>query len=423
MMLDTLVTMEDTQFLKALVAYCPEAVLLAGEAESSPEGSQRLKETALAYQVFEPSIRIHETAIEADRTFLGLKLFKAAHQGDREKFPHLSDQNWRKLSHLTQEIVASDDDLDVILYALIAQDIGKTKALSELYKDVFGVYAEDHDRLLHELTRKKSELFKGFLDLSPDNQKAYLEGLESDMNLGQFVQGENLPCNIIKMLHHTDDRAKRIRLLTELYDFAGVTGHINHHVSLTMNDHNYKAYNHVIQLMLAGNGDVLSLYQAYMQERLDHVGISSTRADWFALARITALSRSFDVEKGQEILSVWQELPQLYKEILIKELLLCGLSHDEPTACLIYYAPALIVNSIHAHEEFNAGLRNALCVLAEIYKKARTEIDISGVNKDFLTVHINQVARYAREHKIIHENELELKQEENSYIITIKKGV
>ena len=75
MMLDTLVTMEDTQFLKALVAYCPEAVLLAGEAESSPEGSQRLKETALAYQVFEPSIRIHETAIEADRTFLGLKLF------------------------------------------------------------------------------------------------------------------------------------------------------------------------------------------------------------------------------------------------------------------------------------------------------------------------------------------------------------
>ena len=64
--------LDDIEFLREIVIRYPEAEMLAGPAEASPEGNQDLKDTAIAYQVFDETTPVHQTAIEADRTFLGL---------------------------------------------------------------------------------------------------------------------------------------------------------------------------------------------------------------------------------------------------------------------------------------------------------------------------------------------------------------
>lgn len=416
--LQNLTSAQDTHFLKALVKQYPEAELLAGEAENSPEGNQYLKESAIAYQVFDETIDVHETAIEADRTFLGLKLFKAAYNKDQSKFPHLSDINWQKLVELTHDIVASPQDLEIMLYALVAQDIGKTKALSEHYKDVFGFEAEDHDKLLFEFTRDKPDCFAGFLTLSPDNQKAYLAGLESDMNLGQFVQGESLPCNIEKMLCVTEDRAKRIRLLTELYDFAGVTGHIVHDISLLLNDENYHAYNTVIQIMLDSRQKPVEAYSSYMRERLKSVELSADHPTWLPLARIVALSRSFSKEQGKIIKRVFDGLDKTQRDILIKEMSVMGIIEDEPPAILIYYAPALISNMIRKYQDFETGLKKALLLLAKIYQFARTHVGDNGMA--YVSVSVNKLAKQMNQMDDERHRDLIIQKNHYNYVIYLK---
>ncbi len=96
---------DDVQFLQEIVRRYPEAKMLAGPAEASPEGNQELKDTGIAYQVFDETTPVHQTAIEADRTFLGLLLVKAALNEDRSKFPKLSDANWQGLVDLTNNVV------------------------------------------------------------------------------------------------------------------------------------------------------------------------------------------------------------------------------------------------------------------------------------------------------------------------------
>ena len=256
-----LLKLDDIEFLKAIVERYPEMELLAGAAEASPEGNRILKEDALAYKVFEGK-NIDPTAIEADRTFLGLLALKAVMMGDKSKFPNISDDNFAKLEAFTKSvIVRSEENLEFVFYSLAANDLGKMQALVDMHQDLTGHAAEDHDQLLCKVMQHMPELFTGYGRLTNEQKQDYINVLNANLNLGQYVQGENLPVNL-EGIQAISGKSRNLRLIAELYDFAGVTGHINHSIYLVMNDDNFFAFSTAIKELMVEPHD--QAYKRYI---------------------------------------------------------------------------------------------------------------------------------------------------------------
>lgn len=382
-----LLQQDDISFLKAIVERYPETRLLAGAAESSPEGNQTLKEGALAYRVFAHT-PLAPTAIEADRTFLGLLMLKAALTGDRSKYPHLSEPAFAALHRLTRNIIATDEHLELCLYALACNDLGKTRFLVEEHRRLTRHNAEDHDQLLYTVVKLHPALFEGLGRLTPTQQTWYIAGLGANLNLGQYVQAENLPYNLLGM-QALDATSRNLRLITELYDFAGVTGHINPHISLVMDDHHFTAFSSAIKELMTEPYD--QAYTRYIASRGANVGIDTRSPEGFAQGRITALARAFTPDQGQRIAAVWERLSHLTRETLTRELNITGL--DGQPGILVYYSPAVIANAIKATRDFTQGLTYGLTAIAHVYQQTRSTIRTQG--NGVITVNVSDIAAQA----------------------------
>ncbi len=393
--INELLQLEDVAFLKAVVARYLETNMLAGKAEASPEGNPTLKDTALAYKVFDAD-EVDPTAVEADRTFLGLLLFKAAYNGDKSKFPNLDEQNFQALQEFTHRIAKTDADVEFVLYSLACNDLGKTQHLVDEAVALTGHKADDHDQLLAEVVGKNPTIFPGMQGLSPEQQAMYSEGLNANLNLGQFVQGENLPINLVGM-QNISQNARDLRLLAELYDFAGVTGHVNPNVSMVMNNDNFYAFTTAIDELMKEPRD--QSYQRYIADRAAKVGIIESadpahfaeNAEAFAKGRIAAMSRAFKPEEGEAIQHVWDKLPKPTRDILTQELNETGFG--QRAGVLVYYAPAVIANSVKTSGDFETGLEYALKGIAGEYKEARrTQRSNEG---GVITVNVSEMAKQA----------------------------
>ena len=397
-----LLNLNDVDFLKTLILNYPEGNLLAGAAESSPEGNQTLKEDSITYEVFDKKIKVDPTAVEADRTFLGLNLLKAILNGDKERFPNLSNENFNKLTELTLSVVKTSEDLEVVLYSLVAQDLGKTEYLVNVHQEKFGEKAVDHDKLLGNLTAIMPELFVGFETLNKELKETYLAGLHADLNLGQFVQGENLPCNLQKMLN-LNLRDRKIRLLTELYDFAGVTGHLNSKISIVMNNDNYKAFSAALKafsvaIEALSFTDAKTAYRWYIKQRLLWVGLiekdQELTKELLVIGRIVSMSRTFTKENGNKIKEVFESLSIEQQEKLKKEMSMTGINTKEK-AILIYYAPAVLDSLIKNKKDFREAINIGLKAFYNIYRGVR--INLEKGNSGTATVNVNNLAKYAKE--------------------------
>lgn len=393
-----LLALSDIDFLTAVVKRYPEAEYLAGKAESSPEGNPVLKKEALAYKVFDSGVTVDPTAIEADRTFLGLLTLKWVLTDQYEQFTSLqsnpqiklSRQSFDALRDYTQNILQSEEDLEFCLYSLTCNDLGKTLFLVEEHKKIIGQAAEDHDLLLHTLVQKTPDLFPAFQALlTPTQQESYVRGLGANLNLGQFVQGENLPANLAGM-QAIDAKSRELRLVCELYDFAGVTGHVNPNGSIVMNEENYLAFSSAIKELTTEPQN--QSYNRYIAHRGELVGLAPSTPEGFAMARLATLSRAFKPEQGAAIRNAWSKLDDEERRNLTRELNETGL--DGRKAILVYYAPAVIGNAIKATGDYAAGLEYSMNVLNQVYAEARTTAPNQQGN-GVITVNVNHLARQA----------------------------
>jgi hypothetical protein len=351
---------------------------LLGKATASPEGSQQtLRDDGLAYQVF-PDRDIDPTAIEYDRTAMGLLCLRGVINNDSSLFPSLSEASFQRLRQFTVSIVETAEDLEVVIYGLACNDIGKTAVIANQGR------GDDHDQILFDLVCRKPELFPGMTaHLTSSQIEMYVSGLGANLNLGQYVQGENLPWNLQDM-QQIDEKARNLRLLAELYDFSGATGHINHTRSLVMNDENAWAFMTAIQQLMTDPLD--KAYERYVELRAQRVGLGD-HPDAYALGRLAAMARVFTVEQGGQVLKAWTGLAD--KDALRNGLAATGV--DGSKGVLVYYAPALIANTLKAagHE---AGLPIALSILAAIYEReASLHHDYTG--DGVITVDVNQMAK------------------------------
>ncbi len=380
--------LDDVSFLRAILARYPETALLAGAAETSPEGNPKLKPEAFSYKVFKGT-NVDETAVEAERTFLGLLLFKAAVNGDKSFFPALSEPSFQAFRAFTAAHAGTDEDKEFLLYSLACNDLGKTQALIDEDVARKGRKARDHDRLMAELVREKPALFPGLRRLSREQQEDYRAGLDANFNLGQMVQGENLPADLTG-IQAVGEKARNLRLLAELYDFAGATGHVRNDASILLTEDNLFAYQAAATELM--REPKTQAYQRYIAHRADKGGISADDPDAFVLGRIAALSRSFTVPHGDIIKSVWRGLPDHSRAVLRDELAQAGSS--EKPGILLYYAPAVIANAVKSSGDLAHGLKVSLLAFADAFRTARAGMDSRNACP-VLTVNMAETARRA----------------------------
>ena len=366
-------------FLRALSQRYPEMLYLLGEATASPEGNQTLREDALAYRVF-PDQLIASTAIEFDRTAMGLLCFKTVMNDDPSLFPFLSEASFQELRTFTTQFVKNPEDVEFIFYSLACNDLGKTHVIATQGK------GDDHDQILFDLV-SRPDLFPGMTEhLSLEQITLYTAGLGANLNLGQYVQGENLPWNLQGM-QQVHEKARNLRLIAELYDFAGVAGHVSHTKSLVMTDDNLWVFMTAIQQLMTDPLD--KAYERYVALRAQRVGLGD-HPDAYALGRLAAMSRLFTPEQGNALLESWNGLPDKDRDALKNGLEATGV--DGSKGVLVYYAPAVIANTLKTAGSPEAGLPTALAILAKVYKReAATPHDFTG--DGVVTVDVNQMAK------------------------------
>lgn len=346
------------------------------------------------------------TAVEADRTFFGLILFKAVYNNDKSYFPNLSNENFAQLHQKTHSLVQNNDDLEFVLYSLACNDLGKTQEFIDHNIRLSGKKAEDHDQLLTQVVMADPNLFPGMQShLSAEQQRMYVDGLAANLNLGQFAQAENLPYNLIGM-QNIPAKSRDLRLLTEIYDFAGVTGHINHNISMVMNDNNFYSYFKCSTELMKEPLD--QAYFRYVADRGFKAGIienddprsvmGEENKTNLALSRLVCLSRSFEPSQGNMIKEVWNDLSPNKRAILENELAETGLNGKK--GILMYYSPALIANAIIGKDkDFKEGLKCALEHMSNTYKQCRIN-NRSNSENGFITENVSEAANLAKENKL-----------------------
>ena len=394
--LENLMILQDLEFLKKIVYLYPEIKALIGKSPmATPSGPKILSSKSLSYQIFNEA-EIDPTAIEIDRTFLSLLLFKAAYNNDKSKFPKLNDDNFNSLTQFVRNIAVTNEDIEFIVYSLACNDLGKTQKYIDVYKAKFQPDSLDHDQIYAYLVNNEEEIFPGLQSFSQQYKTLYKEGLSANFNLGQFVQGENFPANL-KDIQKLSSKARDLRLIAEFFDIIGATGHIDSSKSLILNNNNVNFFINSIEELT--NEPKEYAYQRNIAAFLKNTGIVAdfSNPEWFlhdqetyALGRLLALSRAYYPNQADAIKNAIRSLKIEDKNLIISELNKTG--YDQQ-AYLVYYLPALIQSFIKsADNDFYEGVRRALKSLAKIYKEAHQNSDQS---EQIVTIDVSDIARMA----------------------------
>ncbi len=395
---ESLLARDDIAFLKEVVERYPdETRFLTGPAEASAEGRRdRLKDDALARQVFD-DIEIYDEAIEADRSFMNILLFKDVLNRQSARFANLSEDNFNALCDLVHEQITSDQDLETALYILVSHDLGKTDRLIHEYESFFRTSAADHDALLFGLLHARPELFPGFGKLPKEGRQLYIQILGTNCNLGHVIQGEGPAATLEDIVTASPD-AKKLRVLTELFDFAGSDGHRDHTRTLRLNDDTY--FDYMAVMAAVESDDPETAYKNYMTLRGKRAGIIKDKIktpEDLAKCRVVCMARIHNEEEGKQLADVWDGLSTRDKATLTREFNVSGLRGFGTPAILPYYGPALMTTAIHSSGRIINGAYFALRALSNIFTAVR-ENDIAENSGGIVTVNIGNLVDLAQRH-------------------------
>jgi len=239
--------------------------------------------------------------------------------------------------------------------------------------------------------------------------------MTNSFNLGAFVQGESVPYSFYELICSSDgDYDHRIIVLI----FAFISFRYNHEfeaIGFTnpMYDQFFTAALIILNARKRDNlTDIptlqrlcLEVYNTYLATRAQMIGfptdLNVKAEERFVLYRIIALSRSSTQVQWQKIWFIWNKLSSAVKQKLLHYMRVTGFEKEK--AIYIYYAPALIANTIASakkleefslerddEEEFDQdgwtiGLFHGLRKLAAIYELvAKTKIPKSKSGTIFI---------------------------------------
>ncbi len=124
---------------------------------------------------------------------------------------------------------------------MVVNDLGKVKGVVKNIAEKSGIKDVDHDKLLFAGLSQHPEISPSFQKLSSRHKKLILNGLKTEFNIGQFIQGENVPASL-EGLKGIDEESLKFYLLHALYDIAGAAGQSVQNGSVIMNEPTYENF-------------------------------------------------------------------------------------------------------------------------------------------------------------------------------------
>ncbi|KAF4652938.1 hypothetical protein FOL47_010776 [Perkinsus chesapeaki] len=304
----------------------------------------------------------------------------------------LSRESWRTLQWWVDNVVKLTDDpvaVDAMLCFMAIHDLGKIR---DIRRDLSPGIC-DHDKALLYIIEHTPEVLPSYLRLPPYYQKLIHSTLSVEFNFGQFLQGENLPANLLKvkcLIGKDGKDALSFYLFHIFVDIAGISGTRTWEGSLTMDQSLYSTFQDGVNCLgMLTTEDVDDVYKSYLSRRaLAFGGEVTSRAD-FALARLVCQARASDFSDAEEVMAVWNEGLSPSERSALTEFLVRDGIHGRP-GFLIYYAPAFLCNS---KKNLSVGLLPAVRMLLKVYETAEAEFgDLEKYQDDYVTIHVKDLA-------------------------------
>ncbi len=347
--------------------------------------------------------------MEFKRTKLSLDLLQWVFDGNYEKFTEcqlgntkLSRKSFYEIQQYTRSTLKTDADKYAMEAYLVINDLGKIISFVEEVESKLHIQSIDHDELLYEGLKRMPELSPTFVSLSDDYKEIILKGLSTNFNMGQFIQSENLPANLLP-LQGIDIKSLNYYMLHVFYDIAGAAGHVKSNGSIIVTDDYWKSFksaNNEICDMVCGKLSAQEAYNAYLSKRAEMVNLQLEGNQDIAIVKICNLLRVYSPDEAEQIKKSYCNLPVQVREMLTKELSKDGITEN---GILLYYAPATLSNAVNYFKNnrdsdaINKGIEIILPILANIYGLVKAKINKANKEEKVCTVFIADVAQKAKQ--------------------------
>jgi len=309
-----------------------------------------------------PSYRLfHAEYAEVNRTLVSLLCLKWILDGSYEIFleaqplpSRLSRQSFDDLTTLFKDWLPSNNDVYLLLVAIVVADLGKDESLAEEVHHRNGLLSStklNHDQLVYEAA--KARLIPCLEALQNSERRDVVCGLDfaARLNIPQLAQAENVPGSLSSVASFkSQTRAMHLKFLEVFLDVAGAAAQINYKESFTMTEDVYQTYRSVMKALTAFI-DVQSMtevqsYDMVLDSRASLIHsrggerlLMSTQAIDRALLRLVCMGRVADAQLAKTFADAFLNLGD-DKHDLIVRLNAHGLSRGDCTV-LPYYAPAI----------------------------------------------------------------------------------
>lgn len=304
----------------------------------------------------------------------------------------LSHESWRRLQWWVKNVVKLTGDpiaVDAMLCFMAIHDLGKIR---DIRRDLSpGI--RDHDKALLYIIENTPAVLPSYLRLPAFYQKLIHSALTVEFNFGQFLQGENLPANLVKVKTMLGDEGKdalSFYLFHIFVDIAGSSGTRTWEGSLNMDQSLYSTFQDGVNcLEMLTTESVDDVYKSYLTRRARATGADVVNRADFALARLSCQARVSDFSDAEEVTAVWNEgLTPAERSALTEFLTRDGIV-GRP-GYLVYYAPAFLCN---CKRNDSVGLLSAVRMLLKVYETAEDEFGDAALYQDgYVTIHIKDLA-------------------------------
>lgn len=346
--------------------------------------------------------------MEFKRTKLSLDLLQWIFEGNYEKFTEcqsdsikLSRESFHEIQQYTCSTLKTDADKYAMEAYLVINDLGKIVSFVEQIESKLHIQSVDHDELLYEGLKRMPQLSPTFVSLSEEYKEIILTGLKTKFNMGQFIQSENLPANLLP-LQGIDIKSLNYYMLHVFYDIAGAAGHVKNNGSIIVTEDywkSFKAANNVICDMVCGKLDAQVAYNKYLSKRAEMAKLQFVSNEDTAIIKICNLIRVYSPNDAKQVKQSYYNLPVQVREMLTKELAKDGITDN---GILLYYAPATLSNAVNYFKSIgemnaiNKAMEIVLPILANIYGLAKAKISKAKKSLKVCTVFIADVAEKAK---------------------------
>ncbi len=404
---------DNTTFLAQIAERFPELKLYKTLLDTTPDLVAQLehRNETLVLDVFGSEwVKTKTSAVIAatNRLLLRLVYLRSLMRNDRTYFPLITPERFNYLcKNLVLPCCQDEESLTFLVLSTILDALGRTTTIQNKIKDIPAEpghkYEYGHEEYLRSYIKKFdfndfNKSFSYFQDSKKYEKLYYSNVVTNTFNLGAFVQGESVPYCLYELLKGGEDC--QIRLLVLLISFLP----IQYNAEFEAEGFTNALYDQFITALtvitdVTRNGEdigkaSIEAYYKYLKLNAQMVGVpveipGTTEEEVLTLHRIVALSRSRFPIHWEKIWFVWKKLPKKVKEELIRYMTVTGF--DGNTSIYIYYAPAIISNTMSAaknleqisteqvleylfdKDAWTIGLYHGLLTLLKIYEKVTIE--------------------------------------------------